>query len=262
MLFGCQSTFIPSSVTSIDEFAFYGCRGLANIVIPSSVTSIGKSTFYNCSGLTSVVVEEGNKFYDSRENCNAIIETKTNELLFGCQSTVIPDSVTSIGEGAFSGCSGLTSVIIPYSVREIGEGAFYNCSGLTSIVVEEGNEFYDSRENCNAIIEIVSNKLLSGCKNTVIPSSVTDIGDDAFGGCSGLTNVVIPDSVTSIGEYTFGNCIGLTSIVIPSSVTEIDECAFEGCTNLKCIKVPAKEADYYKKRLPEELHYLIVEMEF
>ena len=196
---------------------------------------------------------------------------------------VIPDSVTEIGESAFKSC-GLTSVVIPDSVTKIGDDAFSDCRALTSIKVAEDNPKYDSRGGCNAIIETESNKLLFGCQSTVIPDSVAEIGRCAFSNCCALTSIEIPTSVTEIGDFAFFGCTGLTSVVIPSSVTEIGDHAFFGCTgltngeihspeiefgirvlceceNLKSIKVPAKKADYYKKRLPEELHDLIVEME-
>lgn len=127
------SIVIPDSVTSIRERAFSYCTSLTSIVIPDGVTSIGSSAFSGCSSLTSVVVAEGNTVYDSREQCNAIIHTATNTLIRGCQSTIIPDSVTSIEQNAFSGCSSLTSIVIPESVTSIGEGAFRYCKSLTSI---------------------------------------------------------------------------------------------------------------------------------
>ena len=116
-------------VTSIGDDAFRNCSGLISVSIPNSVTSIGSHAFQNCSGLTSIEVESGNPNYDSRNNCNAIIETSTNTLIAGCKNTIIPNSVKKIGEYAFYGCSGLTSLTIPNSVKNIGEYAFYGCSG-------------------------------------------------------------------------------------------------------------------------------------
>ena len=206
---------IQEGVTCIGEEAFYKCSGLTSITIPNSVTIIGEDAFRGCSGLTSIIVESGNTTYDSRNGCNAIIETATNTLVVGCQSTIIPNSATSIGWAAFAYCSGLTSVTIPNSVTSIGGWTFSNCSDLTSIVVESGNTTYDSRNGCNAIIETATNTLVVGCQSTIIPNSVTSIGDGAFEGCSGLTSVTIGNSVTSIGENAFDECDALQTIFVP-----------------------------------------------
>ena len=248
-------------VTSIDEMAFYYCTSLTSIDIPNSITKIGSFAFGNCPVLTSIVVESGNPRYDSRNNCKAIIETADNTLIAGCKNTIIPNSVTAIGEYAFEGCYGLANIVIPNSVTSIGNKAFYNCDGLTSInipnsvtsigkgvfescdelasfVVESGNPRYDSRNNCKAIIETADNTLIVGCKNTIIPNSVTAIGDWAFSYCHGLTSINIPNSVTAIGKGAFESCIGLTSVDISNSVTAIGNYAFYNCGGLTSINIP------------------------
>jgi hypothetical protein len=120
-------------------------------------------------------------------------------------------------------------------VTSIGENVFYNCGGLTSIIVDKENSVYDSRDNCNAIIETATNRLIKGCKNTIIPNSVTGIVNGAFNNCTGLTSIEIPNSVTEIGSSAFSGCTGLTSITIPSSVKYIEGYTFEGCTGLTSI---------------------------
>ena len=244
---------IPNSVTDIVNGAFAGCSSLTAVTIPNSVTSIGDGAFAYCSGLTDISVESGNTMYDSRDNCNAIIASNT--LIVGCKNTVIPNSVTEIGWYAFYGCSSLTEVKVPNSVTEIGSFAFYGCSGLTAVTipnsvtaigryafdgcsgltdisVESGNTKYDSRDNCNAIIETASNTLIRGCENTAIPNSVKSIDNYAFSDCSSLTEVTIPNSVTAIGSYAFYKCSGLTELTIPNSVTTIGSYAFAGCSGL------------------------------
>ena len=177
---GLTSVTIPAGVTAIGYSAFYSCIGLSSINIPSSVTSIGYSAFGRCYNLTSIIVESDNPNYDSRNNCNAIIEKSSNTLITGCNNTIIPNGVTAIGSSAFWDCSGLASITIPAGVTAIGSSAFYGCSGLSSIT---------------------------------IPAGVTAIEYYTFNGCSGLTSVNIPNSVTYISTSAFSGCIGLTSII-------------------------------------------------
>ena len=225
---GLTSVTIGNSVTSVGLWAFQGCSNLTSVTIGNNVTSIGFAAFYECTGLTSIAIGEG---VTNIGNC-AFASCS------GLTSITIPNSVTSIGDAAFQNCSSLTSVTIPNSVTEIGWHAFYDCSSLTSIIVEKENPVYDSRDNCNAIIETTTNTLIYGCQNTIIPNSVTTIGNDAFWNCSNLTSITIPYSVTSIGWAAFGECYSLTSIEIPNSVTEIGSSAFFNCTGLTSIEIP------------------------
>ena len=225
---GLTSVTIGNSVTGIRDAAFKGCSGLTSIEIPNSVTSIGQEAFDGCSGLTSITIP----------NSVTSIENSAFDGCSGLTSITIPNSVTSIGYYAFSRCSGLTSITIPNSVTSIDTYAFWGCSGLESIVVDPRNTKYDSRDNCNAIIETATNTLVLGCKNTIIPNSVTSIGNSAFYNCTGLTSITIPNSVTSIGDNAFRYCSGLTSITIPNSVTSIGHSAFYNCTGLTSITIP------------------------
>ncbi len=164
---------IPNSVTSIGEWALGYCSSLTSIEIGNSVTSIGNNAFAYCESLTNIVVDYDNAVYESRNGCNAIIETSSNTLIAGCKNTIIPNGVTSIGDRAFNGCSSLTSIQIPNSVTSIGDWAFAYCSGLSSIE---------------------------------IPNSVTSIGDRAFYGCSSLTKITcLATNPPTIKSYTFSN---------------------------------------------------------
>ena len=223
-IFGSQVTqyVIGNNVTSIGDYAFYSCREMNSLTIGNRVTSIGKYAFSTCSGLTSIeipnrVTSIGNSAFSS---CS------------GLTSIEIPNSVTSIGNSAFSSCSGLTSLAIGSGVASIGDNPFRSCGGLTSITVDVGNTVFDSRNNCNAIIQTSNNTLICGCKNTVIPNTVVTIGKYAFFGCKGLTSIEIPNSVTSIGSYAFSSCSDLTNVTIGNGVTSIGSSAFQSCSGI------------------------------
>lgn len=247
---GCHSLpdiVIPDGVTRIGEGAFSSCHSLSSIVIPASVTSIGDRAFYDCPALKyisipkSVICLNGNPFsgWIGKLEClspNFIYEDdilynkdKSKIISFRNQNLeayVIPASVTSIGDRAFSGCSSLSSIVIPDSVTSIGDGAFAGCSSLSNVAIP-------------ASVTSISNSVFSSCRSLTsifIPDSVTFIGNNAFFYCNSLSNIVIPASVTSIGYSAFSGCSSLSNIVIPNSVASIESSAFDGCNfpnNLK-----------------------------
>ena len=277
---GITSVSLPSALESIEFDAFYGCTGITSWFIPNSVSNIGDMAFLENTSLTSIVVEEGNPIYDSRDGCNAIVETASNKLILGCKTTVIPNSVVTIGKSAFFDCIGMNELIIPNSVKTIeeqaiifctdlesveipnsvttiGSRAFYGCGlvsvnipssvttmvenpfvacqNLVSMTVDPANPAFDSRNNCNAIIETSTNALVAGCQTTIIPNSVVKINTKAFWYCLGLTSIIIPNSVRIIGGQAFYHCSNLVSITLPSSVFKVDDRAFNYCENLQSI---------------------------
>ncbi|MCR4852305.1 MAG: leucine-rich repeat domain-containing protein [Prevotella sp.] len=226
---------IPNIVTTIGNKAFEGCSGLTSLSIGKKIKSIGQNAFKGCSGLNSITVASGNTVYDSRNNCNAIIETATGKLIQGCNATIIPNDVTSIGDAAFYNCSGLTSVTIPNSVTSIGDAAFSGCSGLTAVNIPQGVESIGDAAfigcsrltsvtlNSNSIVSAdrTENDNLNGIfgsqvKEYVLGDDVTAIGQNAFRGNTKLATITIGNGVTAIGNAAFNGCTGLTSVSINS----------------------------------------------
>ena len=229
---GLTSIDIPDNVTTMKSCCFAGCNNLVSATIGSGVTTYDSSALIDNPSLTSIVVSQENQVYDSRNGCNAVIRKSDNVLLTGCNNTVIPNGITGIFTYAFRGCIGLTSMTIPNSVMSIGEQAFCNCQGLTSVTIPKSVTSIGKRafKDCRGLTAVhisdldawfgidfnhnnLSNPLnwahhlyLNGeeIKNLVVPSSVSNIHEFAFYGCTGFTSVTIPNSVTSIGQYAFG----------------------------------------------------------
>ena len=253
-LYNLSSLTLSNSLRIIGNDAFDYCDFTGIITIPASVESIGNNPFYSCHTIDGFSVESGNNHYDSRNNCNAIIETGSNTLIVGCKNSTIPNTVTTIGEEAFAVCYSLNSIIIPNSVNSIENQAFCFCTGLNSInipnsinsiegnpfmgcynvsaiTVDDDNAFFDSRNSCNAVINTNTNELIIGCQNTIIPDDITAIGEYAFFNCRNIAGeLIIPNSVTAIGNYAFSNCPELNGqLNIPNSVTYIGKYAFYLC---------------------------------
>ena len=254
---------VPDGVTSISATAFEYCPFIERITIPDSIASIGYDAFEDCYNLTDVYIKlssfenflKMNDNYTLHVNIH-LLDQNNNELA----DIKIPNGITKIGRSAFIRCKSITSISIPDSVASIGDYAFCECESLKSIVVDKDNKVFDSRDNCNAIIETKSNKIIASCSSTIIPNSVSTIGkaafsgssflidftipnnikiieEDAFYGCDSLESVVIPEGVISIGQNAFCGCTRLTSITIPSSVRNIGDYAFSDCLSLKRIVV-------------------------
>lgn len=212
------SIIIPSSVTSIGDYAFFGCNSLTSVAIPNSVTSIGYHTFHGCNALTNVMIPNSVTFIGNYafSGCSGLI------------SVIIPSGVSSIGSNVFSDCSGLISVTIPNSVTSIENAAFYRCSSLTSLTIPDS-------------VSSIENYAFSGCSSltsVTIPNSVSSIEYYAFSGCSSVTRVTIPNSVTSISSNVFSGCSALISVTIPDSVISIENYAFSGCSRLTSLTIP------------------------
>lgn len=262
------------SVTGIADDAFTDCSDLTSITIPNSVTSIPLGAFSGCDNLTSIIVADGNTVYDSRYNCNAVIETTTHTLIAGCKASTIPYGVQSITSAfvnckgltsidipntvtniynAFSGCKDLVSVNIPNSLTFIGSFAFSGCSNLSSIDIPESVTSIDQYAfaNCTSLSSVsIPNNLLyiydsafrecKELKSVSLPNSLKYIGPRAFASCHSLTQIVIPNGVTELKDETFYNCINLEAIIIPNSV-EIIGTTFDDCINVKDVYCFAEE---------------------
>lgn len=221
---------IPNGVSDIKEYAFYNCSSLNSLTISSGVNNIGTSAFKGCIGLNSIKVEQGNTKYDSREGCNAIIETATNTLIMGSNNTFIPNSVSVIGDKAFENSCDLRYIAIPEGVTSMGSSAFLGCcfsknafvnnSSLTSTNYWGANIF-DGEETDDGLF--IQNYVVVGCRKSAI-------------------SVAIPDKVTGFAQNVFQDCRKLTSITIPASITNIPDLGLYYCKTLSAVHISDLEA--------------------
>lgn len=219
---------VTYSVVSVGSYAFYNCLMLTSVDLPSTVTSIGERAFAECSALAQVVIPN-------------TVESMGYGAFGGCRSLThvdFPSSLTELVDEVFCS-SGLTDILIPAAITSISSTAFMGCVDLATIAVDAANPVYDSRDQCNAIIDTETDKLVTGCRNSTIPNTVLIIGYGAFKNCTGLNSIVIGNSVTTIESEAFSGCRNLAEINLPSSVTTIGYNAFLDCKGLQSIFLPA-----------------------
>lgn len=258
---GCSSLTsieLPNSVKNIFDKAFYGCSSLSSLAIGKNVQRIANGAFSLCTNITSIVVDNENTTYDSRDNCNAIISTSDNTLIVGCQNTIIPQSVSGIGDNAFYGCTGLKSINIGENIASIGEDAFYGCSGLNTVVwdTKKYNTDYSSPieppfyigdgfapissftfgDNVGHIPAYLCSRL--PIETLIMGKNIKSIGESAFERSPYIKYIELPNTVKTIGDYAFARCESLDSIKLSNALTAIPEHAFQGSYNLKSIEIP------------------------
>ena len=232
---------IPNSITTIKYYAFQGCTGLTSITIPASVTSLKDNTFQGCTGLASIKVENGNPVYDSREECNAIIETATNALVQGCKNSFIPAGINTIDFFAFQGCTGLTDIAIPNSVTTIEYYAFEGCNNLKLVVNNSSLDIVAGSRD-HGYVAYYANEVIENKGGSTIEDFIFDNNGDLVAYIGNESEITLPEKNQFGNSYTidnavFAECTGLTSITISSGVTAIGNAAFQGCTALKDIYV-------------------------
>ena len=272
---GCKNTKIPDDVKIIGAYAFCGCSDLKSIEIsdnvseiqvaafddcsnltaihiPAGVDKIALGVFMGCSNLNSITIDSANRSYESPGNANAIIDKGTMTLLEGSNNTVIPEGVKIIWQNAFAERIHLKSITIPASVTSIVRMPFSDCDSLEEIKVDEDNAIFDSRNNCNAIIESATNTLIAGCGKTVIPEGIETIGDSAFERVKTLTHVTIPKSVTEIRGYAFERCENLSTVNLQKGIQTIGYGAFTECVGLTNLIFCGTKADWQAVTIDED----------
>lgn len=252
---GCsdlKSIEIPDNVSEIQVAAFDDCSNLTAIHIPAGVDKIALGVFMGCSNLNSITIDSANRSYESPGNANAIIDKGTMTLLEGSNNTVIPEGVKVIWQNAFAERIHLKSITIPASVTSIVGMPFSDCDSLEEIKVNADNAIFDSRNNCNAIIESATNTLIAGCGKTVIPEGIETIGDSAFERVKTLTHVTIPKSVTEIRGYAFERCENLSTVNLQKGIQTIGYGAFTECVGLTNLIFCGTKADWQAVTIDED----------
>ncbi|MCR4874643.1 MAG: leucine-rich repeat domain-containing protein [Clostridia bacterium] len=241
---------LPDSLEIIGERAFYNCEELKNIRIPKNVTSIGEDAFILCTNVSKIQVDEDNKTFDSRDNCNAIIDTAKNEILLACNSTTIPNSITSIGSEAFFNCKKIRNLEIPSTITQFGDDAFSGMYFLESVVLPNNltkiskGMFWGDKAlkmiNMPTSVTIIEEMAFCGCEaldNLDLHEGIVEIGESALSG-TGLTNINIPSTITTLSSGVFAGT-AIKSITIPETITEIKDNAFSYCRFLESVIVPS-----------------------
>ena len=235
---------LPNTLEEIGYNAFNNCMSLESITIPKNVSKIighmpgGQGEHWNlfggCYNLKEVKVDKENKVFDSRNNCNALVDSRTDFIVAACGNSSIPTSVKGIGKFAFSNSS-ITSIKIPKNITKIEDGAFWKCEFCTSITVDSKNPVYNSKDESNAIIETKTGRLLQGCSRTIIPNNVREIADMSFYGVKLPSYLIIPEGVETIGENVFTSSCGIKYVKMPSTLKIIRKDAFYGCKDLEYV---------------------------
>ena len=222
---GLTNIILPQNLKNIDNYAFYGCTSLIDIVIPDNVETIGMATFYNCSSIESITLPFLGSSRDTLDRLGYLFrgQAPDHESIPSSLKEVILTEGTTILDSAFYNCSGLQYVSLPNSILSIGSSSFFGCSSLTELIIPNS-------------VNKIGNSAFSGCSsliNITIPNGVECIEHSTFSNCSSLKDVTLGNGLTSIGDSAFSNCSSLTEIIISDYITTIGDSAFSGCSNLK-----------------------------